>query len=79
MNQLKTIFKVVDKKILEPLRKEILHFASPKAYKFLIDAKDTRRTFQTLLCYYMEPAQSSAKSILSYAEIMKRFQRQNDS
>ena len=48
MNQLKTIFKILDRIMLEPLGKEILHFDSPKAYKFFIDAKDTHKAFQTL-------------------------------
>ena len=48
MNQLKTIFKILDRIMLEPLRKEILHFDSPKAYKFFIDAKDTLKAFQAL-------------------------------
>ena len=34
--------------MLEPLGKEILHFDSPKASKFFIDAKDTHKAFQTL-------------------------------
>ena len=33
--------------MLEPLRKEILHFDSPKSYKFFIDTKDTHKAFQT--------------------------------
>ena len=48
MNQLKTIFKTLDRIMLEPLGKEILHFDSPKASKFFIDAKDTHKAFQTL-------------------------------
>ena len=48
MNEIKTLFKVLDKILLEPLGKEVLNFDSPKAYKFFTDAKDTHKSFQTL-------------------------------
>ena len=48
MNQMKTLFKVLDKVLLEPLGKEVLHFESPKAYNFFLNAKDTHKTFQAL-------------------------------
>ena len=48
MNQLKTFFKVADEILLEPLGKEVLNFCSPKAYQYLVAAKDTHKSFQTL-------------------------------
>ena len=39
MNQLKTLFKIIDQIILEPLGKEFLNFQSQKAYQYLVDAK----------------------------------------
>ena len=41
MNQLKTIFKILDTVILEALGKDVLNFQSPKAYDFFVSAKDT--------------------------------------
>ena len=41
MNQMKTLFKVLDKVSLEPLGKEVLHFESPKDYNFFLNAKNT--------------------------------------
>ena len=48
MNQMKTIFKVMEDIILEPLGKEVLNFQSVKAYQFFIDAKDTHKSWQAL-------------------------------
>ena len=48
MNQLKTLFKVVDQIFLEPLGKEVLNFTTPKAYQYFRDAKDTHKSFQSL-------------------------------
>ena len=48
MNQLKTIFKILDSIILEPLGKDVLNFQSPKAYSYLVDAKDTHKSWETI-------------------------------
>ena len=48
MNQLKTLFKIIDKIMLEPLAKEVLHFGSSKAYAFFVNCKDTQKSFQAL-------------------------------
>ena len=48
MNQLKTLFKIVDKIMLEPLGKEALNFNSPKACAYFSNAKDTHKSFQAL-------------------------------
>ena len=48
MNQQKTIFKILDDIILEPLAEEVLNFESLKAYSFFVDAKDTHKTWQSL-------------------------------
>ena len=48
MNQLKTLFKVCDNILLEPLGKEVLYFESPKAYSYFIEAKDTHKAYQSL-------------------------------
>ena len=48
MNQLKTILKIMDEIMLEPLGKEVLNFKSPKAYQFQVNAKDTHKAYQTL-------------------------------
>ena len=47
MNQLKTFFKIVNKICLEPLGKEVLHFQSPKAYKYFVDCKDNHKAWQS--------------------------------
>ena len=48
MNQMQTIFRILDRVILEPLGKEVLNFQSPKAYDFFINAKDTHKSWQTV-------------------------------
>ena len=48
MNMMKTIFKILDTVILEPLGKEVLNFESPKAYSFFINAKDNHKSWQTI-------------------------------
>lgn len=48
MNELKSLFKVLDHIILEPLGKEVLGFSSDKAYNFFISAKDTHKSYETL-------------------------------
>jgi len=48
MNQLKTIFKILNDIVLEPLGKDVLNFVSPKAYSYFIDAKDTHKSWQAL-------------------------------
>ena len=48
MNQLKTLFKVLDYILLEPLSKEALHLTSPKAYQYFVEPKDTHKLYQAL-------------------------------
>ena len=48
MNQLKTLFQILDQIMLEPLGKEVLNFASPKAYSYFVSAKYTHKAFQAL-------------------------------
>ena len=47
MNQLKTLFKIVNEICLEPLGKEVLHFKSPKACKYFVDCKDNHKAWQS--------------------------------
>ena len=47
MNQLKTFFKTVNEICLEPLGKEVLHFQSPKAYKYFVDCKDNHKAWHS--------------------------------
>ena len=53
MNELKSLFKVADKIILEPLGKEVLGFISDKAYSYFIAAKDIHKSYETL-CVLLE-------------------------
>ena len=48
MNQLKTLFKVLDYIMLEPLRKEALHFSLPKAYQYFVETKVSHKAYQAL-------------------------------
>ena len=48
MNQLKTLFKVLDYIILQTLGKEALHLSLTKAYQYFVGAKDTHNTYQAL-------------------------------
>ena len=48
MNQLKTYFKIIDKVLLEPLGKDVLNFQSTSAYSYLVNAKDTHKSWETL-------------------------------
>ena len=48
MNQLKTIFRILDEILLEPLGADVLNFNSKKAYDFFVNAKDTHKSWQTL-------------------------------
>ena len=48
MNQLKTLFKVLDYIILQTLGKEASHLSLVKAYQYFVGAKDTHNTYQTL-------------------------------
>lgn len=48
MNMMKTLFKILDAVILDPLGREVLNFESPKAKKFFVDAKDTHKSWQTV-------------------------------
>ena len=43
MNQIKTLFRVLDKILWEPLGKEFLCFNSPNAYQYFLYAKDTHK------------------------------------
>ena len=67
MIQLKTFFKVADQIILEPLGKEVLNFRSPKAYQFLVDAKDTHKSFQTLQILLHGTAMEFCREYLNWA------------
>ena len=49
MNQIKSLFKVLDKILLDVLAKDVLGFKSPKAYEFFVNAKDTHKAYQALL------------------------------
>ena len=48
MNQLKTLFKVLDYIIFQTLGKEALHLSLAKACKYFVGAKDTHKTYQAL-------------------------------
>ena len=48
MNQMKTLFKVLDDVLLKPLGKEVLHFSTQKAYNYFRSATDTHKTWQGL-------------------------------
>ena len=48
MNQQKTVFKILDEIVLESLGKDVLNLQSPKAYQFLVAAKDTHKTWQAI-------------------------------
>lgn len=48
MNQQKTLFKILDEIMLEPLGKDVLNFISPNAYQFFINAKDTHKSWQAV-------------------------------
>ena len=58
MNEMKTFFKILDKILLEPLGKEVLHFESQKSYNFFLNCKDTHKAWQAfeilLHCTIME-------------------------
>ena len=45
MNQLKTLFKIVDKISLEALGKEVLNFEPPKVYEYFINCKNNYKTW----------------------------------
>ena len=47
MNEMKTLFKVLEDVIIEPLGKDVLNFNSIKAYDFFINTKDTHKSWQT--------------------------------
>ena len=48
MNQLKTLFKVLDYILLEPVGKKALHLTFPKAYQYFVEAKDIYKSYQVL-------------------------------
>ena len=52
MNMMKTLFRIMDAVILEPLGREVLNFESPKAQKYFIDAKDTHKSVQIRPCKF---------------------------
>ena len=58
MNEMKTFFKILDKILVEPLGKEVLHFESQKSYNFFLNCKDTHKAWQAfeilLHCTIME-------------------------
>ena len=49
MNQIKTLLKVIDNIIPDPLGKDVLCFESPSAYKYCVECKDTHKAYQSLL------------------------------
>ena len=77
MNQQKTLFKVLDDILLEPLGKDVLKFKSPNAYQFFISAGDTHKSFQTiqvllfgtvmeLYCQYKKETENSIISVENF-------------
>ena len=48
MNQMKTMLRIVDDILLEPLGKEVLNFNSNKAYDYFVNAKDTHKSRQAI-------------------------------
>ena len=48
MNEMKTLFKVLEPIILEPLIREVLKFESPAAYAYFMKYSDTHKTYQAL-------------------------------
>ena len=48
MNQMKTMLRIVDDILLEPLGKEVLNFNSDKAYYYFVNAKDTHKSWQAI-------------------------------
>ena len=48
MNQMKTILRIADDVLLEPLGKEVLNFNSNKAYDYFVNAKDTHKSWQAM-------------------------------
>lgn len=47
MNQLKSLFKVLDHIFLEPLGKEVLNFKSTAAYNYFVCCKDNHKSWQS--------------------------------
>lgn len=43
MNKIKTLFKILDKIILEPLGKDVLTFNTLKSYQYFTDCKDNHK------------------------------------
>ena len=48
MNQQKTVFKILDKILLEPLAKDVLHFNTQAGYQCFVDSKDTHKSWQAI-------------------------------
>ena len=48
MNQMKCLFKILNKIFLEVLGKEVLNFKSSKAYSFFVSTYDTHKSFQVI-------------------------------
>lgn len=46
MNKIKTLFKILDKIILEPLGKDVLTFNTLKSYQYFTDCKDNHKAWQ---------------------------------
>ena len=56
MNQNKTLMKVLENIIIEPLAKDVLHFESPKAFEYFMKCTDTHKTEQALHIFIMGTA-----------------------
>ena len=68
INQMKTLFRILDRVTFEPLGKEVLNFQSPKAYDFFINAKDTHKSWQTVKVLLFATTLELCKLYLQEAE-----------
>ena len=48
MNQMKTILRIANDVLLEPLGKKVLNFNSNKVYDYFVNAKDTHKSWQAI-------------------------------
>ena len=48
MNQMKTILRIANDVLLEPLGKNVLNFNSNKVYDYFVNAKDTHKSWQAI-------------------------------
>ena len=80
MNQRKTLFRILDNVILEPLGKEVFNFQSKKTYDFFVNVKDTHKSWQIVrvllfgttleLCIlYLQEAESNESNAVCFLEI----------